>query len=142
MSNAKTAALLAGALLAEMPELTVAVETSKHELLSHFSPSFVDAAAKDEAPSSKLDVNTQSAVFEDADHDLIEDLSVSADLAESDEVVFIGASGGELIEPVDVAKRRKTITNEVSTSFTNRLARVYTRAGLPVAVVTLIEATP
>ena len=55
-------------------------------------------------------------------------------LNEGDEVVFIGASGTELIEPVDVAKRRKTITNEVSTSFTNRLARVYTIGGTPVAV--------
>ncbi len=58
----------------------------------------------------------------------------AADLSEADEVVFIGDSGGELIEPVDVAKRRKTITNEVSTSFTNRLARVYTVGGDPVAL--------
>jgi alanine racemase len=56
------------------------------------------------------------------------------DLAEQDEVVFIGQSGAEVIESVDVAKRRKTITNEVSTSFTSRLARVYTVAGRPVAV--------
>ena len=56
------------------------------------------------------------------------------DLTEHDEVVFIGDSGADLIEPVDVAKRRKTITNEVSTSFTNRLARVYTVGGQPVAV--------
>ncbi|MFZ9277837.1 MAG: alanine racemase [Candidatus Limnocylindrus sp.] len=56
------------------------------------------------------------------------------DLAEQDEVVFIGQSGADLIESVDVAKRRKTITNEVSTSFTSRLARVYTVAGRPVAV--------
>lgn len=56
------------------------------------------------------------------------------DLTERDEVVFIGDSGADLIEPVDVAKRRKTITNEVSTSFTNRLARVYTVGGQPVAV--------
>jgi alanine racemase len=61
------------------------------------------------------------------------DLPVT-DLSESDEVVFIGDSGVELIEPVDVAKRRKTITNEVSTSFTNRLARVYTVGGEPVAL--------
>jgi len=58
----------------------------------------------------------------------------AADLSEADEVVFIGDSGAELIEPVDVAKRRKTITNEVSTSFTNRLARVYTVGGEPVAL--------
>ena len=58
----------------------------------------------------------------------------ATDLTEADEVIFIGASGSELIEPVDVAKRRKTITNEVSTSFTNRLARVYTLDGAPVAV--------
>ena len=58
----------------------------------------------------------------------------ASDLAESDEVVFIGVSGGELIEPVDVAKRRKTITNEVSTSFTSRLARVYTVNGKPIAL--------
>lgn len=58
----------------------------------------------------------------------------AADLTEADEVVFIGDSGAELIEPVDVAKRRKTITNEVSTSFTNRLARVYTLRGDPVAL--------
>jgi alanine racemase len=56
------------------------------------------------------------------------------DLSEEDEVVFIGDSGSELIEPVDVAKRRKTITNEVSTSFTYRLARVYTVSGEPVAL--------
>ena len=64
------------------------------------------------------------------------------DLSPLDDVVFIGRSGDEVIEPVDVARRRETITNEVSTSFTSRLARVYTRAGLPVAVATLIEATP
>jgi alanine racemase len=58
----------------------------------------------------------------------------ATDLSEADEVVFIGESGAELIEPVDVAKRRKTITNEVSTSFTNRLARVYTVGGDPVAL--------
>ena len=58
----------------------------------------------------------------------------ATDLNEFDEVVFIGDSGAELIEPVDVAKRRKTITNEVSTSFANRLARVYTVDGSPVAV--------
>lgn len=55
------------------------------------------------------------------------------DLNESDEVTFIGESGSELIEPVDVAKRRKTITNEVSTSFAQRLARVYTMDGEVVA---------
>jgi alanine racemase len=58
----------------------------------------------------------------------------ATDLSEADEVVFIGDSGSDLIEPVDVAKRRKTITNEVSTSFTNRLARVYTVGGDPVAL--------
>lgn len=58
----------------------------------------------------------------------------ATDLTERDEVVFIGQSGAEVIESVDVAKRRKTITNEVSTSFTSRLARVYTVAGRPVAV--------
>ena len=58
----------------------------------------------------------------------------ATDLSEADEVVFIGASGTDLIESVDVAKRRKTITNEVSTSFTNRLARVYTVGGDPVAL--------
>lgn len=58
----------------------------------------------------------------------------ATDLNEFDEVVFIGDSGAELIEPVDVAKRRKTITNEVSTSFANRLSRVYTVDGSPVAV--------
>lgn len=58
----------------------------------------------------------------------------ATDLTEADEVVFIGESGADLIEPVDVAKRRKTITNEVSTSFANRLARVYTFGGQPVAV--------
>ena len=49
-------------------------------------------------------------------------------------MVFIGDSGADLIEPVDVAKRRKTITNEVSTSFTSRLARVYTVSGEPVVL--------
>jgi len=58
----------------------------------------------------------------------------ATDLTERDEVVFIGDSGTDLIEPVDVAKRRKTITNEVSTSFTSRLARVYTVNGEPVAL--------
>ncbi len=59
------------------------------------------------------------------------------DLSTLDDVVFIGRSGSEEIQPVDVARRRETITNEVSTSFTSRLARVYTRGGLPVAVVGL-----
>ena len=63
------------------------------------------------------------------------------DLGPLDDVVFIGRSGGEQIEPVDVARRRETITNEVSTSFSSRLARVYTRGGRPVAVATLIEAS-
>jgi alanine racemase len=58
----------------------------------------------------------------------------ATDLTERDEVVFIGDSGTDLIEPVDVAKRRKTITNEVSTSFTSRLARVYTVNGEPVVL--------
>lgn len=58
----------------------------------------------------------------------------ATDLSEADEVVVIGESGSESIEPVDVAKRRKTITNEVSTSFTSRLARVYTVGGSPVAI--------
>ena len=57
-----------------------------------------------------------------------------ADLGYHDDFVFIGASGGSCIEPVDVARRRGTITNEVSTSFASRLARVYTRGGAPVAV--------
>lgn len=56
------------------------------------------------------------------------------DLFEADEVVFIGDSDGDQILAVDVAKRRKTITNEVSTSFTNRLTRVYTLKGVPVAL--------
>ena len=57
-----------------------------------------------------------------------------ADLGYHDDFVFIGASGGSCIEPVDVARRRGTITNEVSTSFASRLARVYTRGGAPIAV--------
>ena len=61
------------------------------------------------------------------------------DLSPLDDVVFIGRSGSEVIEPVDVARRRETITNEVSTSFTSRLARVFTRAGRPVAVAMLNE---
>ena len=67
----------------------------------------------------------------------------TGDLArmDADDFVFIGASGGSCIEPVDVARRRGTITNEVSTSFSSRLARVYTRGGRPVAVATLIEAS-
>lgn len=56
------------------------------------------------------------------------------DLNYSDDFVFIGTSGGESIEPVDVARRRGTITNEVSTSLAPRLARVYLRGGRPVAV--------
>ena len=48
--------------------------------------------------------------------------------------VFIGESAGASIAPVDVAKRRKTITNEVSTSFAARLVRVYTEDGVPVAL--------
>ena len=69
----------------------------------------MDAVAKDEAPSSKLDVNTQSAVFEDADHDLIEDLSVSADLAESNDAehlkpVASGSGGGIFNHLLDVDK--------------------------------------
>lgn len=58
----------------------------------------------------------------------------ASDLSERDEVIFIGDSDGDSIAPVDVAKRRETITNEVSTSFTARLARVYTEGGVPVAL--------
>lgn len=58
----------------------------------------------------------------------------AADLGYSDDFVFIGASENDQIEPVDVARRRGTITNEVSTSFAERLARVYMRGGAPVAV--------
>jgi len=61
----------------------------------------------------------------------------AADLGYHDDFVFIGASGSDQIEPVDVARRRGTITNEVSTSFAARLARVYTRGGVPVAVLAL-----
>lgn len=65
-----------------------------------------------------------------------------ADLSPLDDVVFIGRSGGDEIAPVDVARRRGTITNEVSTSFTSRLVRVYTRAGRPVALCALNESAP
>jgi hypothetical protein len=41
-----------------------------------------------------------------------------------------------------VARRRATITNEVSTSFTSRLVRVYTRGGRPVALCALNESAP
>lgn len=58
----------------------------------------------------------------------------ATDLGPGDDVVFIGRSGDLQIEPVDVALRRGTITNEVSTSFSRRLARVYTRGGRPVAI--------
>jgi alanine racemase len=64
------------------------------------------------------------------------------DLSPLDDVVFIGRSGTEEIQPVDVARRRETITNEVSTSFSSRLARIYTRAGAPVAVSMLNESAP
>ena len=60
------------------------------------------------------------------------------DLGLADDVVFIGPSGDAEIQPVDVARRRGTITNEVSTSFSSRLARVYTRGGAPVAVRSLL----
>jgi alanine racemase len=65
------------------------------------------------------------------------DLTAS-DLTLADDVVFIGTSGSREIQPVDVARRRGTITNEVSTSFSSRLARVYTRGGVPVAVRSLL----
>jgi alanine racemase len=65
-----------------------------------------------------------------------------ADLSPLDDVVFIGRSGGDEIAPVDVARRRGTITNEVSTSFSSRLVRVYTRAGRPVALCALNESAP
>lgn len=61
------------------------------------------------------------------------------DLGYADDFVFIGTSGRESIEPVDVARRRGTITNEVSTSLAPRLARVYVRAGRPVAVRSLLS---
>ena len=55
-----------------------------------------------------------------------------------DSIDVIGPSGDAEIQPVDVARRRGTITNEVSTSFSSRLARVYTRGGAPVAVRSLL----
>jgi len=58
----------------------------------------------------------------------------ATDLSERDDFVFIGQSGDKEIQPVDVAKRRGTITNEISTSFSSRLSRVYTRKGAPVAI--------
>ena len=63
----------------------------------------------------------------------------AGDLGYDDDFVFIGSSEGETIEPVDVARRRGTITNEVSTSLAPRLARVYMRGGTPVAVVSLLR---
>ncbi len=66
----------------------------------------------------------------------------ASDLSTLDDVIFIGRSGDEEIQPVDVARRRATITNEVSTSFTSRLARVYTRGGRPVALCALNESAP
>ena len=66
----------------------------------------------------------------------------ASDLSTLDDVIFIGRSGDEEIQPVDVARRRATITNEVSTSFTSRLARVYTRGGRPVAICALNESAP
>jgi len=66
----------------------------------------------------------------------------ASDLSTLDDVVFIGRSGSEEIQPVDVARRRATITNEVSTSFASRLARVYTRGGQPVAICALNESAP
>lgn len=64
------------------------------------------------------------------------------DLSTLDDVIFIGRSGDEEIQPVDVARRRSTITNEVSTSFASRLTRVYTRGGTPVGVCSLNESAP
>lgn len=66
----------------------------------------------------------------------------ASDLSTLDDVVFIGRSGDDEIQPVDVARRRATITNEVSTSFTGRLVRVYTRNGRPVALSALNETAP
>jgi alanine racemase len=66
----------------------------------------------------------------------------ATDLSTLDDVIFIGRSGDDEIQPVDVARRRATITNEVSTSFTSRLVRVYTRGGRPVALCALNESAP
>ena len=63
------------------------------------------------------------------------------DLSPLDDVVYIGRSGSEVIKPVDVARRSATITYEVSTRFGPRLARIFTRNGLPVAVAMLNEST-
>ena len=53
---------------------------------------------------------------------------------EGDEIVFIGAQGGERITVEDVARIAGTISYEILTSLGARLPRVYIRGGLVVAV--------
>jgi alanine racemase len=60
-----------------------------------------------------------------------------APVTEDDEFVLLGEQGGERITAFDLASTGGTISYEVLTSMSRRLARVYDAAGSPVAVRTL-----
>ena len=59
-----------------------------------------------------------------------------------DEVALIGSQGEERISLEEVAQRCDTIPHEISTGIGDRPARVYQRAGAPVAVQTKIDRAP
>ena len=58
-------------------------------------------------------------------------------VTEDDEFVLLGEQGGQRIRALDLAVTGGTITYEVLTSMSRRLARVYDRGGSPVDVRTL-----
>ena len=70
------------------------------------------------------------------------DLSDVPAAAVGDEVTLIGAQGSERITLEEVAQQCDTIPHEISTGIGDRPARVYQRAGAPVAVQTKIDRAP
>ncbi len=62
--------------------------------------------------------------------------------AVGDEVTLIGAQGSEGISLEEVAQQCDTIPHEISTGIGDRPARVYQRAGAPVAVQTKVDRAP
>ena len=59
-----------------------------------------------------------------------------------DEAILVGVDGDERIRLEDIAQICDTIPHEISTGIGDRPARVYERAGLPVAVQTKVDRAP
>jgi len=70
------------------------------------------------------------------------DLTGVPDADVGDEAIIVGAGEDDAISLEDLARLCDTIPHEVSTGIGDRPARVYTRAGHPVAVQTKIDRAP